>query len=289
MSTDKMPWLRLYTEAVDDEKLRLLAFEDRWHFVALLCCKGAGILNAADTPELMRRKVAVKLGLDMRAFEEAIRRLSEVGLVDQETLQPVAWEKRQHRSDTSAERTRKYRENKKKNQGDGTETKGDGHGDGVVTSQQRHGDALDTDTEEDTDINPPQTPPTEGGGEAGTKSKPKRIRHQRTTLKGFFQHCIEQGEKPISTYKPLLEYVEASGLPMEFVNLAWTVFKAEHLQGGANERRRQSDWRQHFLNYVTKGYYRLWYARPGGDGVPAYELTTQGLQAQAATQRREAA
>lgn len=39
------PWLRLYTEAVDDEKLRLLAFEDRWHFIAILCCKGKGIID----------------------------------------------------------------------------------------------------------------------------------------------------------------------------------------------------------------------------------------------------
>lgn len=110
---NKMPWFRAYTEMVDDEKLRLLAFEDRWHFVALLCLKGQGILDGDDP--LMMRKVAVKLGIDMRTLEEVIRRLAEVGLIDGKTLQPLAWESRQMRSDadpTNAERQRRYRERK---------------------------------------------------------------------------------------------------------------------------------------------------------------------------------
>lgn len=110
---NKMPWFRAYTEMVDDEKLRLLAFEDRWHFVALLCLKGQGILDGDDP--LMMRKVAVKLGIDMRTLEEVIRRLAEVGLIDGKTLQPLAWESRQMRSDadpTNAERQRRYRDRK---------------------------------------------------------------------------------------------------------------------------------------------------------------------------------
>ena len=110
------PWLRLYTEAVDDEKLRLLAFEDRWHFIAILCCKGKGIIDETNK-DLMRRKVAVKLGLDPRTLEEVVRRLAEVGLIDAQTLQPLAWENRQFGSDsdpTRAERLRKFRENKKR-------------------------------------------------------------------------------------------------------------------------------------------------------------------------------
>ncbi len=85
------PWFRFYNEAIDDEKLRLLAYEDRWHFVALLCCKNLGILD--ENNDLMRRKVAVKLGLTVREAEEVIRRLAEVQLVDQGTWQPLAWEK----------------------------------------------------------------------------------------------------------------------------------------------------------------------------------------------------
>jgi len=102
------PWFRLYSEAVDDEKLRLLAFEDRWHFIALLCCKNNGILDSEGS--LMRRKVAVKLGLDLRELGEVARRLAEVGLIDQESLQPIKWNDRQFKSDLSTKRVKEYRE-----------------------------------------------------------------------------------------------------------------------------------------------------------------------------------
>ena len=104
----------MYGEAVDDEKLRLLAFEDRWHFIALLCCKAQGVLDHSDA--LMRRKVALKLGLAERELDEVARRLAEVGLIDAETLEAQAWDKRQFRSDqdnTAAERARRYRESKR--------------------------------------------------------------------------------------------------------------------------------------------------------------------------------
>lgn len=121
------PWFRLYSESVDDEKLRLLAFEDRWHFIALLCCKNNGILDEMQ-PTLMRRKVAVKLGLDLRELGEVARRLAEVGLIDQETLQPLAWDRRQFKSDkdnTAAERQKRYRESRKSNALRNGESNGD--------------------------------------------------------------------------------------------------------------------------------------------------------------------
>lgn len=112
MST--LPWFRAYTKMVDDEKLRLLAFEDRWHFIAILCLKGQGVLDANDP--LMMRKAAVKMGLDLRTLEEVARRLAEVGLIDQATLQPVKWEDLQQRSDadpTAADRKRRQRQRRR--------------------------------------------------------------------------------------------------------------------------------------------------------------------------------
>lgn len=110
-----LPWFRMYHEAIDDEKLRLLACEDRWHFVALLCCKAKGILDEGGT--LMRRKVAVKLGLSTNELDEVARRLDEVGLIDGATLQPLAWGSRQAQSDkdeTNAQRQQRFREAHKK-------------------------------------------------------------------------------------------------------------------------------------------------------------------------------
>ena len=110
-----LPWFRMYHESLDDEKLRLLAFEDRWHFVALLCCKAKGILDDGSI-ELIRRKVAVKLGLAIRELDEVARRLDEVDLIDKDSLQPLAWDIRQMVSDldvTAAERKQRQREREK--------------------------------------------------------------------------------------------------------------------------------------------------------------------------------
>lgn len=116
MSNAKLPWFRAYTRMVDDDKLKLLAFEDRWHFVALLCLKGEGLLDKGDAPGLLMRKVAVKLGLDVRSLEEVARRLAEVGLIDQATLQPEKWDGLQMRSDsdtTAADRKKRQRAREK--------------------------------------------------------------------------------------------------------------------------------------------------------------------------------
>lgn len=102
-----MQWFRMYAEAVDDEKLRLLAFEDRWHFVALLCLKAQGILDESN-PELRTRKISVKLGLDSVELETVMKRLETVGLVSV-TGQPSNWNKRQFVSDSSTSRVRAFR------------------------------------------------------------------------------------------------------------------------------------------------------------------------------------
>jgi len=109
-----LPWFRCYASIIDDEKIRLLAFEDRWHFVAILACKAQGILDTQDDDSILRRKVAVKLGLQVRELEEAARRLAEIDLICEDTLQPIAWDRRQYVSDFSTERVRQYRERQAK-------------------------------------------------------------------------------------------------------------------------------------------------------------------------------
>lgn len=86
--TKHLPWFRFYTEAIDDEKLGLLAFEDRWHFVALLCLKGKGVLDDEPDAEMLARKVALKMGLTLAELAEVMRRLEAVGLACSATYQP---------------------------------------------------------------------------------------------------------------------------------------------------------------------------------------------------------
>lgn len=107
--SDGLPWFRAYAKMVDDEKLRLLAFEDRWHFVAILCCKCAGLLDKGDALPLLRRKMGVKLGLASRDLDAMADRLAELNLIDPETFQPTGWGDRQYQSDSSYERVKRHR------------------------------------------------------------------------------------------------------------------------------------------------------------------------------------
>ena len=136
-----LPWFRLYTEMIDDEKLGLLAFEDRWHFVALLCLKGKGVLDTEPDLEMLQRKVALKMGLTCAELEKVAKRLSRMKLIDFETFQPTAWSDRQMQSDSSSERVKAYRERMKEGpKQDLEQAKRDGNV--SVTAQE-----LDTDKE----------------------------------------------------------------------------------------------------------------------------------------------
>ncbi|MCK4121373.1 hypothetical protein HFK83_03175 [Ralstonia pseudosolanacearum] len=126
----------------------------------------------------------------------------------------------------------------------------------------------------ETPPNPP-SPTGDEGAEKTDEKKPKRERKSRTALKTFLAACKANGVKPVTTYAPLMEYVEGVGLPADFLELAWDVFCHEHLDGGANAARLQADWQRHFANYVTKGYYRLWVCKADG----TFELTSTGQQA----------
>ena len=86
----KVEWFRMPSDAVDDATLRLLEYEDRWHFVAIMCCMGQGVLDS--TPDLMRRKVAAKLGMSESELDGVVMRLSEVGLIDRATLKPIEFD-----------------------------------------------------------------------------------------------------------------------------------------------------------------------------------------------------
>jgi hypothetical protein len=158
--SDRLQWFRLWSDAVDDEKLRLLAFEDRWHFVALLCCKAQGFLDEGGG--MMRRKVAVKLGLQVRELEEVGRRLAEVGLIDEETLEPAAWDKRQRPSDRSTERVKAWRENQRAKRN------------GSETLQQRFETAPETETEKE-----------DSGQKRPRSSKPKHDKETGQNDEGF--------------------------------------------------------------------------------------------------------
>lgn len=115
MSTQSLPWFRMYTDFLMDPKMIALAFEDQRHFIGILALKADGALDQDCCPDLMDRIVAQRLWIDHAIIRDVKKRLIAAGLID-EDWQPLAWNKRQMRSDadpTNAERQRRYRERQK--------------------------------------------------------------------------------------------------------------------------------------------------------------------------------
>lgn len=132
-----MQWFRLYNDIVDNHKIRMLAFEDRWHFIAIMACHSQE-LGGGD--EFFERSLAIKLGVQLRELEEIQRRLMDVNLIDANWI-PIGWDDRQFLSDNSKARVKKYREKQRLSKGV-TEVKRDCNV--TVTVQ-------DTDTDTDTE------------------------------------------------------------------------------------------------------------------------------------------
>lgn len=135
-SSSPLPWFRFYHEFVFDPVIRLLSFEDQRHFVAVLCLKCGGILDKAYA-DVQTRDSAIGLSLDLdpEAVPDVLMRLVNAGLLH-EDWQPVAWEKRQLRSDHSRNRVRRLRKRGR-------------HTSVTVTGKTRYRNGLDLDVDVD--------------------------------------------------------------------------------------------------------------------------------------------
>lgn len=103
-----MNWFKVHAEIIHDPKIRALAYEDRWHFVALMALMCDGTLE--EDPDLRDELVSVALGLHGIDLEKAKARLMRLRLIGDD-WKPRQWEKRQASTDpTAAERQRRRRE-----------------------------------------------------------------------------------------------------------------------------------------------------------------------------------
>lgn len=99
-------WLKLYVDIAQNPRIKLLAFEDRWHYISLLCAKAEGYLD--ERPGLRDRMVSVHLGLTPSELANVKDRLVDVGLIS-DTWQIYNWEEKQSKDATGALRKRKQR------------------------------------------------------------------------------------------------------------------------------------------------------------------------------------
>ncbi len=123
------PWFRMYHEFADDPKVQRLSEVDQRRFIMLLCIR---CRNGDET--LQDEDVTFTLRITDDEWLKTKATLRDKNLIDSDN-RPIAWDKRQYKSDSSTERVSKHREKKKQDE----------------TLQKRSGNVLEqnrTDTEQ---------------------------------------------------------------------------------------------------------------------------------------------
>lgn len=283
-------WLRLWHDMPNDPKWRTIARASGQPialvlstYLHLLVDASRGVSACHEESRSVTRGVTDVTDEDIASAldvsDDAIRAIREAmqgRVLDGNKL--TGWDRRQPKREdvgnpeTGAKSsTQRKREQRERERAERDATSGHAASRDVTKSHDREEKSKE-------EINNPPNPPSPAGDDGAEKTdekKSKRERKPRTALKTFLAACKANGVKPVTTYAPLMEYVEGVGLPADFLELAWDVFCHEHLDGGANAARLQADWQRHFANYVTKGYYRLWVCKADG----TFELTSTGQQA----------
>lgn len=121
-------WLRLYDDLPDDAKLDGLTNDQKWLWIVLMCLGSRAPIRGRltltlDVP-LPMDSITKRTGITPELVSQTIEIFRQRDMMHREGLVWVLthWDARQHESDSSAERTRKYRE--KKRQGDANVTGG---------------------------------------------------------------------------------------------------------------------------------------------------------------------
>ena len=109
---DSLRWFRLYSDIVDNHKIRMLSPDIRWYYVGVMACECQGILHGDDI-DYIEKVLAIKLEVyNPEKLKQIKADLLEARLID-ETWQPTGWDERQFKSDSSKDRVAKHRAKKK--------------------------------------------------------------------------------------------------------------------------------------------------------------------------------
>lgn len=90
------------------------------------------------------------------------------------------------------------------------------------------------------------------------------------TLHEYLKNCKENEVRPIKDADPIFEYAESIKISMDFLYLAWDVFKDKYLA----DKKKYKDWAAVYRKAVKDNWFKLWYLNK--DDV--FELTTVGKQ-----------
>lgn len=241
-----MDWFRLYGEFATDPKVQMLSESDQRRYIMVLCLRCS---NGDVT--LQDEEIAFQLRISNEEWARTKSILQCKGMITDDN-KPTAWDKRQFRSDSSAERVAAHRAKKK------SASSSD------VTLQERKANVVDSDTDTDTEkeeacaaIATPPAPPAE------QKKKTAPI-----SFDAFVDRRKAAGEKLIAEDDPIFDWAESAGIPDDWLRLAWVEFSARY-RGNA---KRYADWPATFRNAVRGNWFKLWRIADAGNFV----LTTEG-------------
>lgn len=179
-----LSWFRMYAEFAMDAKVQSMSEAMQRRLVMVFCLRCSDV-----TVTLCDEEIAFQLRISEHELAETKALFMRKGFID-DSWNPKNWDKRQYASDSSAARTRAYRERQKNKD---------------VTSPKRPRDLLDTDTDTDTEKATPIVPT---GDESEILSayrehlpncqgvsvlNPKRRRRIRDAIKLARSVCAAQG------------------------------------------------------------------------------------------------
>ena len=101
-------WFRLYAEFATDPKVQMMSEANQRRFIMVLCLRCSN-----DDVTLHDEEVAFQLRISNEEWATTKALFLSKGLINENNT-PAAWERRQFVSDSSAERVRRHRENKKR-------------------------------------------------------------------------------------------------------------------------------------------------------------------------------
>ena len=133
-------WFRMYAEFSSDPKVQSMSEAMQRRLVMLFCLHASG-----DFEKLTREEIAFALRNDDVTLHETLQLFHQKGFCD-ENGNLKNWNKRQYKSDSSVDRVKKYRDNKKK-----YEEKTDGNKNVTTMKRYSNADVTPPDTEADTD------------------------------------------------------------------------------------------------------------------------------------------
>jgi hypothetical protein len=107
------------------------------------------------------------------------------------------------------------------------------------------------------------TSPSLRSGEGALKARSPRRKKSESSLQAYLDVCKAAGQKPLPPDHPIRAWCADAGITAEMLQVAWCVFRDEHLTGKSKDKT-QKDWPAHFANSVRRRWYQLWYTSDQG-------------------------